>query len=66
MKKEINKSEERKKTAVAVIKVGLSLTLLLGALNLGGYVALSAIAKIVCGAVIGFVGVYILITNVRQ
>lgn len=65
MKKEINKSEERKKTLVAIIKVGISLTLLLGALNLFGYVALSEIAKMVCGAVAGAVGVYTLITNVR-
>jgi hypothetical protein len=65
MKKEINKSEERKKTLVAVIKVGISLTLLLGALNLGGYVALSAVAKLACGLVVGAVGVYTLITNMR-
>ena len=65
MKKELSKSEERKRTAVAIIKVGISLTLLVAALNLAGYLALSDIAKLFCALVTGFVGVYTLIVNVR-
>jgi len=65
MKKELTKSEERKKTAVAIIKVGISLTLLVTALNLAGYLALSGVGKLVCAVVAGLVGVYTLIVNVR-
>lgn len=65
MKKELTKAEERKKTAVAVIKVFIALTLLLGGLNLFGYVALSSIAKYICGGVSGLVGIYTLVTNMR-
>lgn len=65
MKKETNNSEERKRTAVAILKVAIALALLLGGLNLFGYVALSSIAKMICGGVSGLVGIYTLVTNMR-
>lgn len=71
MKKEITpvlvtkKTETAKGYAQSTIKVALALAFVIAALNLGGYLQLSSVAKEVLAGVNGLTGIWILISNVR-
>ena len=62
-KETITKKVQVKVYATAAIKVAIALTLLLGALNMGGYVALGALTKDIVAGVMLVIGVWILLKN---
>lgn len=55
----------KKETVVSSVKVGISLTLLVTALNISGYLALSVYSKYFCATVLAVVGLYSLIRNTK-
>lgn len=60
-----NKSSVAKQYAQSTIKVALALAFVVAALNLGGYLQLSAVAKEILAVINGLTGVWILVSNVR-
>jgi hypothetical protein len=65
MGKTISKLDTAKTNTVATVKVILALAFLVAALNLGGYLLLSDLAKNILAVIVGFTGVWILVSNVR-
>lgn len=62
-KQEKTKKEQVQTYAVAGVKVFIALSLLLGAVNLAGYIALGALAKDIVAVVCGVVGIWVLLKN---
>lgn len=60
-----NKKTLIRQYAQSTIKVALALAFVVAALNLGGYLQLSALAKEILAVINGLTGVWILISNVR-
>lgn len=60
---EKTKKEQVQTYATAGVKVFIALSLLLGAVNLAGYIALGATPKLIIAIVGGVVGVWILLKN---
>lgn len=60
-----NNKSVAKQYAQSTIKVALALAFVIAALNLGGYLQLSAIAKEVLAGINGLTGIWILISNVQ-
>lgn len=58
-----NKSTTKKEMAVSSVKVVISLTLLVTALNMSGYLDLSVYGKYFCAAICAIVGLYSLVRN---
>lgn len=68
MKKEVitpSKRDQAKQYATSTVKVALALAFVIAAMNLAGYLQLSAVAKEVLAAINGVTGIWILISNVR-
>ncbi len=57
------KTTTKKQTAVSTVKVAISLTLLVTALNLAGYLAISSYGKYFCAGVCALLGLYALVRN---
>lgn len=60
---EKTKKEQVLTYATAGVKVFIALSLLLGAVNMAGYIALGAIPKEIIAIVSGIVGIWILLKN---